>query len=71
MVKNINLLRDQGSHRSEEEGPISLAYPRGWSVVSINETNVDVSVYVLHVILCDIPIPIGGRLETGHPDGMR
>ncbi len=32
--------------------------------------NVDVSVYVLHVILSDIPIPIGGRLETGHSDRM-
>ena len=26
--------------------------------------------YVLHVILSDIPIPIGGRFEAGHPDGM-
>jgi hypothetical protein len=34
------------------------------------ETNVDVSVYVLHVILSDISIPIGGEFETGHPDGM-
>jgi hypothetical protein len=28
------------------------------------------SVYVLHVILSDISIPIGGGLEAGHPDGM-
>ncbi len=29
-----------------------------------------ISVYVLHVILSDVPIPIGGGLEAGHPDGM-
>ncbi len=28
------------------------------------------SVYVLHAILSDILIPIGGGLEAGHPDGM-
>ena len=49
---------------------ISLAHTRGRGVVGIGETNVDVSVYVLHVILSDIPIPIGGRFEAGHPDGM-
>jgi hypothetical protein len=49
---------------------IYFAYTRGRSVVSIGETNVDVSIYVLHVILSDIPIlPIGGGLETGHPVG--
>ena len=55
---------------SEGEGPISFVYPRGRSVVSIGETNVDVSIYVLHVILSDIPVPISGGLETGHSDGM-
>ncbi len=35
-----------------------------------SETNVDVSVCVLHVILSDVPIPIGGGFEAGHPDGM-
>jgi hypothetical protein len=49
---------------------ISLAHTRRRGVVSISETNIDVSVYVLHVILSDVPIPIGGGLETGHPDGM-
>ena len=49
---------------------ISLSHTRGRGVVSIGETNVNVSVCVLHVILSDVPIPIGGGLEAGHPDGM-
>ena len=49
---------------------ISISHTRRRSVVSIVETNVDVSVYVLHVILSDVSIPIGGRFEAGHPDGM-
>ncbi len=70
MVKDINLRRDQGRHRSEEERLISLVYTRRRGVVSIGETNVNVSVYVLHVILSDVPVPIGGGFEAGHPDGM-
>ena len=49
---------------------ISLVCTRRRGVVSIGEPNVNVSVYVLHVILSDIPIPIGGGLKAGHPDGM-
>ena len=43
---------------------------REGGVVSIGETNVDVSVCVLHIILSDVPVPIGGGLEAGHPNGM-
>ena len=49
---------------------ISLVYTRRRGVVSIGETNVNVSVYVLRVILSDVPVPIGGGFEAGHPDGM-
>ena len=70
MVKNVNLLRDQGRHRCEEERLVPLTHTLGRCVVSIGETNVDVSVPVLHVILSDVPIPIGGGFEAGHPDGM-
>ena len=49
---------------------IPLTHTRGRCVVSIGEANVDVSAYVLHVILSDFPIPIGGGFEAGHPDGM-
>ena len=49
---------------------ISLSHTRSRGIVSIGETNVDVSVCVLHVILSDVPIPIGGRLEARHPDGV-
>ncbi len=49
---------------------ISLSHTRRRSAVSISETNVDVSVYVLHVILSDVSVPIGGRFEAGYPDGM-
>ncbi len=49
---------------------ISLSHTRGRGVVSIGETNVDVSVCVLHVILSDVPIPIGGGFKARHPDGV-
>ena len=45
---------------------ISLFHTRGRGVVGIGETNV----CVLHVILSDVPVPIGGGLEAGHPNGM-
>ncbi len=49
---------------------ISISHKRRRSAVSIGETNVDVSVRVLHVILSDVPIPIGGKFEAEHSDGM-
>jgi hypothetical protein len=49
---------------------ISLSHTQRRGVVSIGETNVDFSVCVLHVILSDVPIPIDGGFEAGHPDGV-
>ncbi len=49
------------SRDAEEERLIPLTYSRGRSVVSICETNVDVSVCALHIILSETKVVIEVR----------